>query len=321
MPIRSIKNQYRGINPHLHSFWQAEREWGNFHNPYINQLIIALRPILVPIGYTVKFEDAIQIRRVSELEDDELKRHESDMTIYDVTPSRYMQQRERTPHLTGLVMPKIEFLPEKASLKKPYQAVAIYKRQQEQRPIVWIELLSPSNKLGGQDRRDYIDKRQDIIDSGIIFVEIDFLHEYRPAFENLPDYSSKQRNSHPYRIVLIEPEVEGRVSINEFDADDPIPTVNIPLSGAEVLAFDFDKPYQKQFEEMVYGLEQVDYAQLPLRFNRYSEADQLRIVNRMLTILEAVQQGQDLEQAPLPLLPAPTTLEEGLKQLESRRKT
>ena len=37
-PMRSVRNQYLGINAHLHSYWQAVRGWNNFHNPYIVQL-------------------------------------------------------------------------------------------------------------------------------------------------------------------------------------------------------------------------------------------------------------------------------------------
>jgi hypothetical protein len=77
-------------------------------------------------------------------------------------------------------------------------------------------------------------------------------------------------------------------------------------------------PYQKVFADSFYG-DRVDYSELPMRFERYSESDQLRILNRMMTIIQAAQQGQDLEQASLPLLPAPSTIADGLKQVESAR--
>jgi len=65
---------------------------------------------------------------------------------------------------------------------------------------------------------------------------------------------------------------------------------------------------------MPYGLELIDYAQLPRNFDRYSADDQARMVVRMLAILKASREGVDLE-ANAPLLIEPISLEEGIKQL------
>lgn len=50
--------------------------------------------------------------------------------------------------------------------------------------------------------------------------------------------------------------------------------------------------------EKEYGLETVDYQQMPHNFQRYSASDQTRIVARMLAVLNAHQQGLSLENAP-----------------------
>lgn len=91
---------------------------------------------------------------------------------------------------------------------------------------------------------------------------------------------------------------EGKAYIAEFDVDEIMPTVTIPLNGADQLRFDFNAPYQKTFTETLYGLELVDYQQLPLRFERYSPADQVRIANRMVAVVRAAQRGVDLETGP-----------------------
>lgn len=41
--VRSIKNQYLGINAHLHSLWQAEGDWDEFHASHIIYLANALK--------------------------------------------------------------------------------------------------------------------------------------------------------------------------------------------------------------------------------------------------------------------------------------
>ena len=86
---------------------------------------------------------------------------------------------------------------------------------------------------------------------------------------------------------------------------DEDPPVSIPLNAGYVFRFDFGAPYNKTFEEMLYG-DEVDYSQLPANFNLYSQDDQARIAAGMLSVLEAGQRGQNLdENVPLPVMPLP----------------
>lgn len=48
-PIQAIKNQYTGINDHLHSLWQAEGGWDEFHAAHIIYLANALKIPLLPM--------------------------------------------------------------------------------------------------------------------------------------------------------------------------------------------------------------------------------------------------------------------------------
>jgi hypothetical protein len=50
-PIRDVtKNQYRGINAHLHSYWQAKGGWDTFHFNHIPDLMRLINGQLPP-GY------------------------------------------------------------------------------------------------------------------------------------------------------------------------------------------------------------------------------------------------------------------------------
>jgi hypothetical protein len=62
--IQSIRNQYPGINAHLHSYWQAESGWPEFHSRYLIHLTDTLKPLLLKMGYTAAIESSLQIRRV-----------------------------------------------------------------------------------------------------------------------------------------------------------------------------------------------------------------------------------------------------------------
>ena len=50
-PLRSVRNQYPGVNAHLHSYWQGRGGWSRFHTNHIADLLRALRPLLLPRGY------------------------------------------------------------------------------------------------------------------------------------------------------------------------------------------------------------------------------------------------------------------------------
>jgi hypothetical protein len=312
-PVRSVRNQYQGINAHLHSHWQAVRGWNNFHNPYIVQLATALKARLWPLGYTAEIEDSLQIRRADEYQ----QRVQSDLTILDRMPERTAQPVGTARGLSGLVIPLPEVLDSDQSSERPFSVVALYERTGPHTPVAWLEILSPSNKRPGADADAYRRKRRDLLDSGIVFIEIDYLHELPPTLPNVADYSrAPNAGAHPYRIVVLDPRPDtqhGLASLNEFTVDTPIPTVSIPLSGEDRLAFDFDAPYQRLFQDMLYGLDTVDYATLPLNFDRYSPADQTRIANRMLAVLTAAESGADLEAEPFPA--AALSLDEAMAQL------
>ena len=324
--VRSIKNQYLGINAHLHSYWQAEGGWSDFHTRHIVHLVDTLKPLLLPLGYTAAIEPSIQIRRLDGLAAPE--NPAADVLIYERDPGRIRQSHPQ-PVLTNtgeVVLPLVETLQIDQRSERDYRAVKLYAmragRPQRGEPVAWIELLSPTNKPGGRDAQEYLDKRIKIVENGIVFIELDYLHESAPTIRGFPSYRRRRNQAaaagaHPYRLVIIDPRPDlahGQVRVREFDVDEALPTVTIPLVADDALAFDFGLPYRKTFEEALFGLELVDYGQLPVNFQRYSDADQARIAARMVAVLEAARQGRDLESGPFPA--KEITLETALMEIE-----
>lgn len=66
-------------------------------------------------------------------------------------------------------------------------------------------------------------------------------------------------------------------------------------------------------EESMFGLD-VDYRELPPRFQRYHQGDQTRIAARMIAVLEAARAGVDLATGPFAVMPM--ILDEALAALE-----
>jgi hypothetical protein len=316
-PVRSVRNQYLGVNAHLHSTLQGEGGWGNFHTRHIVHLADWLNRQVRSLGYIAVVEDSLQIRRA----DEPSRRPKSDITIFDLQPLRTGDpQAGATQGSVGLLLPLAAALDMPELSEKPYRAVAIYEQagpaQQTREPVAWIEVLSPSNKRIGDDAEAYLRKRRDLLDSGIVFVEVDYLHETPPTFAFLPDYSTMpQEPARPYRVVVCEPRPrheDGWVRLVEFGVDELIPTIEIPLNGADLLPCAFAQVYRTTFETGFLG-DLVDYATLPVNFDHYSPTDQARIANRMLAVLAAAQSGADLEAGPLPV--ATLSLDEAMGQL------
>ncbi|MEZ4667918.1 MAG: DUF4058 family protein [Anaerolineae bacterium] len=308
-PVNPIKNQYRGINAHLHSFWQSEGGWDSFHTNHIADLMRLMEAHL-PDGYVADIEQSLQIRRFGE----PAGKPESDVTLYDTFPERRAKPFSRLiGNVEAFAIPDIMTLEDEVS---EYRAIGIYEfamgKRDEGEPVAWIELLSPSNKMGGQNANEYRKKRLKLLHSGIVFVEVDYLNESPPTFDRIPYV-------HPYRIVVVDPRpifIEGLAYPYQLDVDVPIPIVDIPLNADDVLAFDFGEAYNKSLNETRYARRFVDYARLPLNFDRYSGDDQARILNRMIAVLEAAQQGVDLDTLAEPLPIGELPLEAALARVQ-----
>jgi len=306
MAVHSIHNLYRGINAHLHSLWQAESGWSGFHTNQISDLYKTLRAHLLPIGYDAEIEDSLQIRRI----EGSVRNPRADVLVYDTNPT-LADAAVPSAKPGAFRYPAMELLAEDLVSENPFRAIAIYRLRAEQvergAPIAWIELLSPSNKIG-DDAEIYHAKRMDVLHAGIVFVELDYLHETPPTLAALPNYRGLQSSKlalrpHPYRVIVIDPRPElaaGWGDVIPFHVDDPLPKVNIPLSGEDSLEFDLGLPYRKTFEESLYG-RSVDYARFPLNFDHYSAFDQARIARRMLAVCEAVAHGDDPDTTPIEL--------------------
>lgn len=316
-PLRTRKNQYRGINAHLHSLLQSESGWGGFHTIQIADLYKSLINALEPLGYTAEVEESLQVRRV----DGSSRNPRSDILLYDTDPTR-LRAKTQAPDAAIQRVPALQLLAEDDLSEKPYRAIAIYELDEDQvqrgEPVAWIELLSPSNKRG-HDGESYHTKRMDVLRAGLVFVEIDYLHESRPTFAALPPYRTRNGGAllfepHPYRIVVIEPRPtleRGWAEVVGIDVDEPLPVVDIPLNGDDKVAFDFGEPYRKSVDEGLFG-NKVDYAALPLNFDRYSPADQARIARRMVAVLTA---SEDERQHPPLAVDKSLELDEALVRL------
>ncbi len=301
-PLKTVLNQFLGINPLLHSQLQVEGGWDHFHVNHISDLTRCLQRDLRPLGYLAHSEQSLQIRR----RDGELRSPEADVTIYD--PAR---RAAAPPSLSGslaLSVPDLLELDEEDLAT--YRAVGIYQKTAGDArgdAVAWLELLSPANKPGGRHFTAYRDKRTALLQAGLVFVELDYLHQQPPTVA-VPAYPD-QPGSSCYRILIIDPRpdwLHGEGYVYPIRVDDRLPALSLPLTGSDRLRFDFDAPYQQTYETLFFG-DAVDYTILPQAWEFYSADDQARILSRLLAIRAA---GDTLEGPPGPIdtLPLPEAL-------------
>ena len=253
--LRSVKNQFLGINPLLHSRLQTAGGWDNFHVNHISDLTRFLQRDLRELGYLAQAEQSLQIRRHSR-----------------------------------------------------YRAIGIYQKTANDArgdAVAWLELLSPANKPGERHFAAYRDKRTALLQAGLVFIELDYLHQQAPTVA-APIYSTAT-DSTPYRVVVINPRpdwLSGQGRVYAIGMDARLPTVDIPLNAGDLLHFDFDAPYQQTYAALFFG-DDVDYRKLPTDWDKYHADDHAKMLTRLLAIRDA---AANLGDAPAPLEPLALTV-------------
>jgi hypothetical protein len=313
--IISTVNQYLGINAHLHShFLHSETEgWEEFHSSHITDLTRAMNAHLPEMGYIARQERSLQIRHF-----DESLSPISDVLISDLSRPGATPRTFAAPQAqTALNVPASTLLErELADVKRP-TAIKVYELQadpggnQREKPVAWIELLSPSNK-SGSGYASYIAKREALLANWLVFVELDYLHGVSTTLETVPDYRPPGRDqqprddAHPYHLWLIDPRLPPdepeSAAIAAFDVDQPIPALSIPLNRGEYFTFDFNAIYHQTFRaQPAFGMA-VNYAAAPEAVERnYNLRDQAAIAARMLTVQKLHREGANLTQGPYPV--------------------
>ncbi|MFZ4814356.1 MAG: DUF4058 family protein [Phototrophicaceae bacterium] len=285
MAVRSATNQYRGINAHLHSFFQAHGGWSSFHTSFIAALARDLNRLL-PSGYVVDIEQSLQIREVHPDTGERLRRPEPDLTIFR-TPqaSAFPPSGATVATLTQTIAATFDLTEELY-----YRALVIYQLLDSDvlpgQPLTRIELLSPTNKQGA-GAVQYQEKRYGALRSGLALIELDWLHETPPTIHGLPHYPDAP-NSHAYSITVSDPTPtfdDGHAYTYAFDVDQRIPIVEVPLGVGNSISVDFNPVYDDVYAGLAAYSLRVDYSQPPANMTRYSTLDQKRIQHRMAAVL------------------------------------
>ena len=283
MAIHTRKNQYKGVNAHLHSYFQAQGGWSSFHTNFISTLARDLNTQL-PDGFVVDIEQSLQIREIYPDTGERIRHPEPDLTIYRTRAAMSVSGS------AGAAATITQAIPDTLDLTEDlyYSAVVIHQVEADEvlgQAVTRIEILSPTNKQGA-GYIQYREKRYTALKSGVALVELDFLHETPPVVNGLPHYPTEP-GSYAYNITISDPTPSfeaGLAYTYAFGVDTPIPTVVIPLGKANQIDFSLNNIYDEVYASLTAYSRRVDYAEEPRHLERYSPTDQSHIRQRMAAV-------------------------------------
>ncbi len=279
MAIRSKKNLYPGINPHLNSaLQQPNGGWQGFHATHINDIANVLESLLEETKYYLDTEKSLQVKEKPSRPDILIMKR---MEGKGLAPT----QSSIAPMLT---LPMMETLGFDEDEDVPL-GVVIYS-EETRAPVTRIEVLSPTNKPPSKDFDDYVLIRRQTLEDGLRLIEVDYIHQRHPLFPHIPSYKYEEPGASPYHIIVSDPRPNiegGQIFVYCFGLMDELPKISIPLSGDDKVLLDFGIAYTHTFESRkLYWEMLADYSQLPAHFASYTPDDQEKIRARMTQIAQ-----------------------------------
>lgn len=266
-------NVFTGVNPLLMSRLQARGEFEGFHNYYLIELANYLNEVL-PSNYQANPEAKLTL----------LYRHFANPTQPrkpDITIERNKTPYSITPTLEETVSDLTIPLDE-VTLEDEEMVVLISQMDNEFIPLVVIEMLSPSNKIG-RGKLDYLQKRKEFLQNNLVLLEIDLLHATPSPIEKMPIYPYHD-DATPYYIALSNPNLENpHTAVYRFGINQILPKIKIPLSDGDSVLCDFDAIYQSTFFKGRYA-GRVNYADTPMELGAYRQSDQMTILSHLAKI-------------------------------------
>ena len=188
--------------------------WHDFHPNMIVSIQSWLMPQLLP-KYAAQIEERVYVERIEPVPTRRAFR--PDVVVH----TEAMSETTAQALPVAVAEPAILTLPIPTEQRERYIAVVSLPGREL---VSVIELLSPANKRAGADgRREYLRKREQILQSTVHLVEIDLLlnSERLPTVEPLPEGD--------YYAFVSRSEYRPAVEVYYWRRDDQMPTIPIPF--------------------------------------------------------------------------------------------
>ena len=256
-----MPSPFPGMDPYL----EAPFHWPDLHEALASEIRVQLNTVL-PAPYYAKMEMRPEVGIV---EGDEPRRR----IVPDVSVAR-------DPFSTGVgsvaVLEGARKIMSPSKIKtvpmEPLRHAYIQVRDASQGHVLitLIEIVSPSNKKHGPDRRAYLQKQQEVLTSNASLIELDLLRTGDRLFSNLfLQEDVESMDPAPEYIVLVNRAWRRIGTDQDYEIfpvflTEMLPVVPVPLRpGQDETPLDLQYAFQRAYDGGPYRRGAVDYSKPP----------------------------------------------------------
>ncbi len=237
-----MPSPFPGMDPFLEG-----PEWEDFHTRFNTAIADYLTPRVEP-RYLVRIERRIYVEHTTD-DRPPVRRVDVAVLVAEETAQAYVPSVS-----SGVVTaaPVACILPMAEEMRETYLVIRL---QDTQEIVTVLETLSPSNKRpGGDGRREYLRKREEIVESRVHLVELDLLRGGRrmPTTTQLPPAD--------YYAIVSRSHWRPRADAYAWTVRDPLPTILVPVKKADPeVMLDLQAVFTTVYDRARYDLS-LDYA-------------------------------------------------------------
>jgi len=248
------------MDPYL----EAPGIWADFHDALAGEIRGELNRVL-PEAYYARLEIREEVGIVEE-EDG------SRWVVPGVTVVRSPRDTVPAAQRTALAEPRTEVsqAAEFAVTREPvrHQFVEIRDPSRGHHLVTLIEIVSPSNKLPGPDRRAYLRKQNEVLESDANLIQLDLLRSGERLLPTLElEWQVEQLHPRPQYLFLLSrawrrEEASTVYEIFPFTLRDVIPCIPVPLrQEAPEVGLDLQWVFSRAYDRGPYRRGAIDYSQ------------------------------------------------------------
>lgn len=209
-----MPSPFPGMDPFIES-----QAWETFHHEFIAVLLESLTPRVRP-RYVVRVDERVYVE------------HEPGERLHFIRPDVTVLEHEgREAPFEGAAgaATAVAAIPVVLTLPIPErrrEAFLTIRERKTMEVVTIIEVLSPGNKRPGSDgRREYLSKREAVLQSLTHLVELDLLRggERLPTIEPLPPAD--------YYAFVCRGQRRPKTEVYPWSLRHPLPSIPVPLSG------------------------------------------------------------------------------------------
>jgi Protein of unknown function (DUF4058) len=207
-----MPSPFPGMDPYL----EQEAVWHDFHERFLPAAAAYLAAQVLP-RYIVLIDEHVYLHEPNP---------EPRLTVVrpDLTVARGPGNIDAAGAAAGVIEAPVQVvLPEVDADRESFLEVL---DRASREVIAVVELLSPTNKRPGENRRRYLAKRADLLNSPAHLVEIDLLRCPAPM-------PAADRPACPYSVLVSRAGQRPRADFWPIGLHDPLPVVPVPLRVGE----------------------------------------------------------------------------------------